>query len=343
MEMKNPMIQHAYMMDKAEYKAAYHSGTDFSDWQKAARTKLGELLGMDTFEKCPDELEIEWMNEELEYTEFRISFNTEKNYRTCAHLLIPAGVEMPVPAMICLQGHSKGMHISLGRPIFDGDEKSISGGDRDFAVQVIKYGYAAFVLEQRAFGECGGDETGPKCVQPAMSALLLGRTLIGERVWDVSRSIDVMEKHFPMIDTSRIAVMGNSGGGTTAIYAAAMDERLAAAMPSCAFCGYKESIGMLHHCTCNYVPGVMRWFDMGDIAGLIAPRPLVIVNGREDDIFPVDSARKQYAITNSIYEAAGAGDKCIHVIGPQGHRFYAALGWPAFNGLTGWKKCHHDH
>ena len=100
---------------------------------------------------------------------------------------------------------------------------------------------------------------------------------------------------------------------------------------------------MLHHCTCNYVPGVMRWFDMGDIAGLIAPRPLVIVNGREDDIFPVDSARKQYAITNSIYEAAGAGDKCIHVIGPQGHRFYAALGWPAFNGLTGWKKCHHDH
>ena len=340
--MKDPRFQHEYMMDNAEYKGAYKEGMDVAGWQASARAKLGELLGMDTFEKCDDALEIEWMNEEIDYTELRLSYNTEKNFRVAAHLLIPANIQENVPVMICLQGHSKGMHISLGRPIYPGDEESINGGDRDFAVQCIREGYAAFVMEQRGFGECGGDETGPKCHQPAVAAMLLGRTLIGERVWDVSRSIDIMEKYFPQLDMSRVGIMGNSGGGTATIYAAAMDERIAAAMPSCAFCGFKESIGVQHHCICNYIPGIMRWFDMGDLAGLIAPRPLVIVNGKEDGIFPVDSARKQYAITNAIYDAADAADKCIHVIGGAGHRFYAALGWPAFNGLTGWKKCHHD-
>ena len=34
------------------------------------------------------------------------------------------------------------------------------------------------------------------------------------------------------------------------------------------------------HCTCNFIPRIANHFDMGDIAGLIAPRGLVIVNGK---------------------------------------------------------------
>ena len=334
--MKDPRFQHEYMMDNVDRSGAY-SGGDFHAWQEAQRAQLGKLLGMHTFRKCDDALEVEWEREEDGYTEYRLCFNTEENFRALAHLLIPKGVRQPVPAIICLQGHSKGMHISLGRPIYPGDEQSINCGDRDFARQAIKEGYAAFVLEQRGFGESGGDEIGPRCHQPAVAAMLLGRTLIGERVWDVSRSIDLMEKHFPQIDAARIAVMGNSGGGTATIYAAAMDARLAAAMPSCAFCGFKESIGVQHHCICNYVPGIMEYFDMGDLTGLIAPRPLVIINGLTDSIFPIDSAKREYAVTEACYVAAGAPDKCAHITGPEGHRFYAALGWPRFNAITDWK------
>ena len=109
-------------------------------------------------------------------------------------------------------------------------------------------------------------------------------------------------------------------------------------MPSCAFCGYKASIGDRRHCSCNYVPGIMKEFDMGDLGALIAPRPLVVVNGLEDKSFPLFAAKEQMDIARVVYEAAGAKDKICHVIGPEGHRFYAAQGWPVFDDLTGWRK-----
>lgn len=165
--------------------------------------------------------------------------------------------------------------------------------------------------------------------------MLLGRTLIGERCWDVSRAIDVALAQFPQIDADKIAVMGNSGGGTTTIYAAALDERIAAAMPSCAFSGFLPSIGAQRHCVCNYVPGILTQFDMGDIAGLIAPRPLVIVNGKDDGIFPLNSALEQAEIARNLYALAGAQSAFRHVIGQEGHRFYAREGWAAFDEVTG--------
>lgn len=311
-------------------------GEDFAAWQKAAREKLAAMVGWPLLTAEPN-FRIEW---EKPYddnsTEIRFLFQSEPETDVLCHLIVPNG-QKKVPLILCLQGHSTGMHISLGRPKFEGDEKSISGGDRDFARQIAARGQAALVIEQRCFGERGG-KPNPDCYQPSMQAILLGRTMIGERCWDVSRAIDAVLAHFDRIDPERIAIMGNSGGGTTSIYAAALDERIAACMPSCAFCGYWASIGAQYHCSCNYIPGIAQQFDMGDLGGLIAPRPLVVVNGQEDNIFPIDSAKEQFEITRGLYAAAGAEAKLRHVVGPEGHRFYAAIGWKAFDELTGWRE-----
>lgn len=331
----NPQTKHIDLLKRISPSLRMRPGEDLSAWQAKARSKLNVLLGL-PLERCENDLRIEWQEDRGDHTETRFMFSSEPGVDVLCHLLLPKTDEK-VPLVICLQGHSKGMHISLGRPKFPGDENSIAGGDRDFARQIVARGQAALAIEQRAFGERGGTPEGPDCYQPAVQALLLGRTLLGERVWDISRAIDVIEAHFPAIDSSKIAVMGNSGGGTATIYAAALDERIAAAMPSCAFCGYLPSIGAQYHCLCNYIPGIANHFDMGDLAGLIAPRPLVVVNGQQDDIFPVDSAVKQAEIARCLYEASGAPQNFRHVIGPEGHRFYAALGWPAFDELTGWR------
>ena len=213
-----------------------YKGENYDEWKAKAREKLSELIGLDAFVRVLPELEIEYREKAEGYTEVRFTFQSEEGYRVPCHLLLPEGVEKP-PVMICLQGHSKGMHISLGRPKYPGDENSINGGDRDFCIRAVKEGFAAIALEQRNFGECGGSEKGPGCEYSMYTALLAGRTTIGERVWDVMRLIDVLEESFgDEIDLSTICCMGNSGGGTATAYIAALEDRIVLAMPSCAMC-----------------------------------------------------------------------------------------------------------
>ncbi|MBQ8339153.1 MAG: acetylxylan esterase [Clostridia bacterium] len=305
----------------------YDGKEDFAAWQARAKAQLALRLGMDKFEKCDPQMTVEWKKEQDYGTEVRITFSPEKGYRLPAHLLLPKTTEKR-PAVICLQGHSKGMHISLGREIYPGDAQTIAGG-RDFAVQAVKEGYVAIAMEQRSFGECGGTEKGPDCHEGAMSALLFGRTAIGERVWDISRLIDLLCTEFAdRVDTDRIVCTGNSGGGTATFYASCMDERIAVSMPSCAFCTYKDSIAAMKHCVCNFIPGIALDFDMGDLCGLIAPRPLMIMSGVEDKIFPIHGVEECYAVCRQLYAAAGAPDACRLLVGDKGHQYYPELAWP---------------
>lgn len=304
-----------------------YTGGDFNEWKQNARAKLSNLLGMEKLESVEPELEIELEEKHENSTAIRFTFNTEKGFRSIAHLVIPDGVENP-PVIICLQGHSKGMHISLGKPKYDGDEESINGGDRDFVVRAVKEGFAAIALEQRNFGELGGDENGPRCFESSMTALLMGRTTLGERVWDIMRLIDVLENNFKdKIDTNMICCMGHSGGGTATVYAAALEDRIKLAMPSCAMCTYKDSIGVMYHCSCNYVPNIANFFDMGDLMAMAYPKCFVQVSGKEDSIFPIDGAREVFEKGKSVYESMGNSDRCALVEGDGGHRFYASDSW----------------
>ena len=305
-----------------------YDGGDFQEWRSAARNKLSQLLGMDKFEKVSPELNVEYQKKIDGATEIRFTYQSEAGYRVPCHLLLPDGAEKP-PLMICLQGHSKGMHISLGRPKFEGDEKSISEGDRDFCIRALKEGFASISLEQRNFGECGGNENGPRCYESTMTALLMGRTTVGERVWDVSRLIDVIESEFSdRIDTQNICCMGNSGGGTATVYVAALEDRITLAMPSCAMCTFKDSIGAMTHCSCNYVPKISEHFDMSDLMAMAYPKYFIQVSGINDPIFPLLGAEQMFEKGKQAYESCGQGHRCTLVKGNGGHRFYADDAWP---------------
>ena len=75
---------------------------------------------------------------------------------------------------------------------------------------------------------------------------------------------------------------------------------------------------------------------MADFAGLIAPRPLVVVAGHDDPIFPLAGVEEAFADIQAIYAAAGAPDRCRLVVGDGGHRFYPEEGWPVFRQMTKW-------
>ncbi|HAZ20114.1 MAG TPA: hypothetical protein DCY75_08110 [Clostridiales bacterium] len=168
----------------------YNESEDLKKWQKKARKKLNELLGL-PFERCDAAFKLEFSKRHKEFTEYRFIIQTEQGYFLPCHVWKPK-IRGKLPVMICLQGHAKGMHISMGRAVYPGDENVYKNGDRDFAVQCIRQGICALMIEQRNFGECGGNERGPQCYESSMTALLAGRTTLGERVWDISRAIDAL-------------------------------------------------------------------------------------------------------------------------------------------------------
>ncbi len=318
---------------KAVNPALRYEGGDFKAWQTEARAKLAELLGMKNLNRAEDnKFTIEYEKKCEGYTEYRFTLSSEEGYFFPCVLRIPDGVAAPIPTVICLQGHSTGFHISLGIPKFEGDVNSINGGDRDFCVRAIKEGYAALAIEQRNFGECGGLATGgPDCHVSSMSAIINGRTTIGERALDTMVVIDALEEHFKQLDTENIVLMGNSGGGTATYYTACLDERVKLAMPSCAVCTYKDSIAAMKHCVCNFIPNIAKYFDMGDLSGLIAPRKLIVVNGKDDPIFPEAGVIESYEIIKNMYSAAGVPENCALVTGNGAHRFYADDAWPVLH------------
>lgn len=322
------------LLDKTTPQMSYKGG-DFKAWQESAREMLISLLAMDKLKKVEPKLEIEYEEICDSFKEIRFTFASEEGYRVPCHMLLPDGIENP-PVMICLQGHSTGMHISLARPKFPGDDETISGGDRDFSIRAVKEGFAAICLEQRNFGESRGGMDGPRCATAALSALLLGRTTIGARVWDVQRLIDIIETEFKeMVDAENISCMGNSGGGTATVYLAALDDRIKLAMPACSMCTFRDSIGALEHCACNFIPGIANYFDMNDLFAMAAPKYFIQVSGIEDPIFPIEYAEKVFEKGKAVYESLGIGDKCVLVKGNGGHRFFADDSWPHVHKFLG--------
>lgn len=312
----------------------YDGKEDFKKWQERAYKKLWELLGLDNMVEVEnDEFEIDEEIQKDGHKQIHFTFLSEPGYYVPCLGLLPDGDVKGV--VICIQGHSSGMHVSIGQPKFKEDPEIIADGDRDFARRAIKEGYAAICIEQRYMGTCGCAENGsPICIYDsrALPTLLMGRCAIGERVWDIMRLIDVLKTHFSHL-TERIICLGNSGGGTATFYASCIDKRIDCSVPSCSVCTYKDSIVAMFHCCCNFVPNIAKYFDMGDIGGLIAPRPLVVVNGKEDPIFPEKGVKESMEHIKRAYKALNAEDKCHLVTGDGGHRFYADPAWKVINKL----------
>lgn len=273
-----------------------------------------------------------WKREHALGTIEKIVFAAEPGADVPAYVCIPHASKPPHRFVVCLQGHTSGMHNSIAVAKDDESKPIEVEGGRDIAIGCMQHGLAALCIEQRSLGERAEKlqeriNLYNPCHDAAMRALLLGRTLLGERVYDVDRALDVLAARGDA-DMTRVGIMGNSGGGTVAIWAAALLPRIGFAIVSCAFSTFRDSIMSIYHCTDNYVPGVYALADLPDVLGLFAPKPVVIVSGREDPIFPHAGTERAFASLRARYEAAGAPDRCRWVVGEGGHRFYPEAAWP---------------
>jgi len=303
------------------------------EWQKALRSKLVELVGGFPSEKAPLRPVTLETRTFPTYTREKIVFDSRPGVSVLAYVLRPQKAATAAATVICVPGHGRGVDDIVGIDEEGRDRTDKAGYQHDFAIQVVEAGLAAVAIEPMAFG-CRRDPInarqglGRKACEPAAGgALLLGETMVGWRVWDVMRTIDYIATRGEL-DARRIGCVGISGGGTATLFAAALEPRIRAAMVSGYLNTFRDSVGSLAHCIDNYVPGILNWGEMYDIAGLIAPRPLFVESGERDNIFPIAASVESFKQVREIYGVFQATDRVEQEVFPGEHSFWGKRGIP---------------
>ena len=305
---------------------------DAEIWQQELRAKLTELLGGFPLRTPlrPETLEVRQFPG---YRRERILFQSRPGVAVFGYLLTPAGRKSPFPTVVAVPGHGRGVDDIVGIDEDGRDRTNKPGYQHDFAIQAVEHGLAVFAIEPMAFGHRRDERTKAKgpdaaaCQPAAGSALLLGETMIGWRVWDVMRAIDWIGTR-PELDAARVGCMGISGGGTCTQFSAALDLRIKAAFVSGYLNTFRDSIMSVSHCIDNYVPGILNWAENYDVAGLIAPRPFFSEGGDHDPIFPVSATRESFARVKKVYEVFGASSRAQQEIFEGVHVFHGTRGLP---------------
>jgi dienelactone hydrolase len=302
-------------------------------WQQTLRSKLTELVGGFPTERQPLRPITLETRTFPGYSREKIVFDSRPGVSVLAYLLLPEKAKRPTAAMICVPGHGRGVDDIVGIDDTGRERTDKAGYQHDFAIQVAEAGMAAVAIEPLAFG-CRRDPINARqglsrkaCDPAAGGALLVGQTMIGWRVWDVMRTIDYIATRAEL-DSSRIGCMGISGGGTVTLFSTALEPRIRAALVSGYLNTFRDSVGSLAHCIDNYVPGILNWAEMHDLAGLIAPRPLFVESGEKDNIFPIRASIESFNKVREIYQVFGAPDRIEQEVFPAEHSFWGKRGIP---------------
>ena len=307
--------------------------TEAEEWQRTLGSKLTELIGGFPSERQPLRPVTLETRAFPGYSREKIVFDSRPGVSVLAYLLLPANAPRPAPVMICVPGHGRGVDDIVGIDEQGADRTDKAGYQHDFAIQVAEAGMAALAIEPMGFG-CRRDPInarqglGRKACDPAAGgALLVGETMIAWRVWDVMRTIDYIATRAEL-DERRVGCMGISGGGTVTVFSTALEPRIRVALVSGYLNTFRDSIGSLAHCIDNYVPGILNWAEMHDIAGLIAPRPLFVESGEKDPIFPIRASLESYNEVKKIYSVFGVPDLVEQEVFPEDHQFWGKRGIP---------------
>ena len=280
------------------------------EWQGRLRTELTTLLGGFPDQACDLSPHILDEYQEDGFTCQKIAIQTQPGeFMPCRVLLpsVPDGA--PLKPVIALHGHGSWGGAAIVKSPEDPLGAALNQQmNYDYAGQLAKRGYMVFVPELRGFGERLEDpeyqEGGPQwistCYQVSVNALLLGKTLLGLRVYDVMRLVDYIRTR-PEHLAETLGCVGLSGGGMLTLFTTALDTRITCAVVSGYFNTFRDSIMAIRHCLCNFVPGMARAAEMVDIAGLVAPRPLLIETGTQDPIFPTRATQQAYTELQKIY------------------------------------------
>jgi dienelactone hydrolase len=286
---------------------------DAESWQRDVRPALAGALGfLDTPRVPAQPREIERVDRG-DYVRLKVLLRTAAHTLMPTYILVPKSGRPPFPAVLAFHGHGYGVKDLVGL-WEDGSERTVGGGyHKDFALTLCRRGFLVAAPEISCFGERQTDfsHLPPRqapvpttCAHTAFLAMHMGGTVAGLRVRDGLRLVDYLATRGDC-DVGRLGAMGISGGGMHAFFSTCVDTRIRACVVSGYFGSFRDSILAMHHCACNFVPGLGRFGEMADLAGLVAPRPMLVETASHDPIFPTAAVLAGVERARGVYRAFG--------------------------------------
>ncbi|MHA1370239.1 MAG: alpha/beta hydrolase family protein [Promethearchaeota archaeon] len=322
----------------APRKLSFKEGHDFARWKHDFIKKVKELLGPFP-ESIPLELEIleeEYVDIYVEdglppFIRQKIIYDTEKYASCVAYLLTPADLKKGEKRAAILNAHGHGSgkkKLATDLDPASWIKDSNVPGHEASALHLVKEGFVVLVPDWRPFGERALDRkfTRPNrdpCNVTFMSFKYFGYNLLTLNIWDAMRSLDVLQS-LPSVDKQKIGMVGKSYGGTLTMYTTVLDDRVKAAVIS----GYLSTLddamsmrGLGNYCGSQFLPGLLEWGDIPDVAGLIAPKPLLIESGTKDQCFVFNDTTTAYEKLKMIYHASGSPENLDRDVADVAHEY----------------------
>jgi len=298
------------------------------------RVQMHEMLGLDPMPpRTPLKATVTGKIQHKEFEVWNLHYQSMPRLYVTGNLYVPKGLKKSAPTILYVCGHGrvKKGGISYGNKVHY----------QHHGTWFARNGYVCLVIDTLQLGEIEGIHHGTYN-HSMWWWNSRGYSSAAVEAWNCIRALDYLET-LDFVDKERFGITGRSGGGAYSWWISVLDERIKVSCPVAGiadlqnhvYAGFSNSGRLAHgtvegHCDCMFHVNTYGW-DFGQVAALVAPRPLMILNTDDDRIFPLDGVSRIFNQVRHIYDLHGARDKLGLVITPGGHKDTQPLRVPAFN------------
>ncbi|MCK5802605.1 MAG: acetylxylan esterase, partial [Lentisphaeria bacterium] len=306
----------AMRTERSERLASIRSTDDARAYQAEVQAAVDRAFAPRP-ERCPLNARVTRVMQQDGFRVEMLRYESRPGFFVTANLYVPEPCDRPAPAVIGACGHSA--------------EGKANEGYSAFAQRLVRNGFIVLLYEPCNQGE--RDQYARlaerSCVAGCCAAHnMMGKQLelVGEnysmwRAWDGVRALDLLLERDD-VDSNRIGVTGNSGGGTMTTWLWASEPRFTMAAPSCFVTTFLRNLENELPADCEqYPPGVIgAGLEMADMMICRAPKPVILL-GQKYDFFERRGVREAYDQIRHFYSFFGAEDQVRLFMGPQTHGY----------------------
>lgn len=318
----------AQLDERERTVAQIRTPADLAQRRAYIRTKLTAALGGGWPEKTPLNARTVATLEFPAYRIEKVIFESQPKFYVTASLYVPKNVTGKRPAILFPLGHEDGA-------------KSHDAWQR-VLVTFAQRGYVCFAWDTLGQGErlqfwdpdLRASKVGNSTIEHTLiglQAVLAGDPLARYTIWDGIRALDYLASR-PEVDTTKIGLTGNSGGGTHTAYLGSLDDRFAAAAPSCFITGWRRLLETIGPQDAEQVipPMLADGLDHGDFLLAFAPKPYRMLTAIRD-FFSITGARAVFAESSRAY-----GSALTYFEADDGHGYTAPRRAESFKFFSRW-------